>query len=150
MSERLFKTSSNQEIFNTGKVEYKDALKKLGCNVDLKYTNNKSEKPKSQKRNIIQFKLTFGKSVSTNVAKIFLQLLTKHFPKSHKLHKIFSHNTAKVSCNCINNISNIIKGHNKKVTSKLRGQRPKCNYRKKQNVQWKGAVQLMTQFINVT
>ena len=42
ISERLSKNSSNQEIFNTAKVEYKDALKKSGCNVDLK-----SEKPKT-------------------------------------------------------------------------------------------------------
>ena len=53
ISERLSKNSSNQEVFNTAKVEYEDALKKSGYNVDLKYTNNKSEKPKTRKRNII-------------------------------------------------------------------------------------------------
>ena len=47
ISERLSKNSSNQEIFSTAKVEYEDALKKSGYNVDLKYTNNKSEKPKT-------------------------------------------------------------------------------------------------------
>ena len=31
--------------------EYEDALKKSGYNVDLKYTNNKSEKPKTRKQN---------------------------------------------------------------------------------------------------
>ena len=72
ISERLLKKSCNQEIFNTGKVEYKDALKKSGYNVDLKHTNNKSEKPKSQKQNMIWFKLTFSKSVLTNIAKTFL------------------------------------------------------------------------------
>ena len=45
------KNSSNQEIFNTAKVECEDALKKSGYNIDLKYTNNKSEKPKT--RNVI-------------------------------------------------------------------------------------------------
>ena len=43
ISERLSKNSSNLEIFNTTKVEYEDALNKSGYNVDLKYTNNKSE-----------------------------------------------------------------------------------------------------------
>ena len=49
ISERLSKNSSNQEVFNTAKVEYEDALKKSGYNVDLKYTDNKSEKPKTRK-----------------------------------------------------------------------------------------------------
>ena len=51
ISERLSKNSSNQEVFNTAKVEDEDALKKLSYNVDLKYTGNKSEKPKTWKRN---------------------------------------------------------------------------------------------------
>ena len=100
--------------FFTAKVEYEDALKKSGYNVDLKYTDSKSEKPKTRKRNIIWFSPPFSKSVSTNVAKTFLQLVTKHFPRSHKLHKIFNRNTVKVSYNCMNNMSNVIKGHNKK------------------------------------
>ena len=86
ISERLSKNYSNQEIFNTAKVEYEDALwklnTKLGYNVDLKYTNNKLEKQKMQKWNIIWFTPPFSKSVSTNVAKTFLQLIAKHFPRA--------------------------------------------------------------------
>ena len=37
------------KVFNTARVEYKDGLKKSGYKVDLKYTENKSEKPKMQK-----------------------------------------------------------------------------------------------------
>ena len=50
ISERLSKNSSNQEVFNTAKVEYEDALKKSGYNVDLKYSNNnqKNQKPESE------------------------------------------------------------------------------------------------------
>ena len=44
ISARLSKSFFNQETFNTAKDEYEDALKKSGYNVDLKYTNNKSEK----------------------------------------------------------------------------------------------------------
>ena len=105
----------------------------------MKYTNNKSEKPKTRKRNIIWLNPPFSKSVSTSVAKTFLQLVIKNFPRSLKLHKTFNHNTVKVSYSCMNNMSKIIKGHNKKVTSKPRDQRPKCNCKKKkQNVQGKG------------
>ena len=121
-----------------------DTLKKSGYNVDLKYTDHKSEKPKTRKRNIILSNPTLSKSVSTNVAKTFLQLVTKHFPRSHKLHKIFNHNTVKVSYSCMNNMSNIIKGNNKKVISKPHDQIPKCNCRKKHNIQRKGTVKLTT------
>ena len=97
----------------------------------MKYTNNKSEKPKTRKGNIIWSNPPFSKSVSTNVAKTFLQLVTKHFPRTHKLQKIFNSNTVKVSYSCMNNMSNIIKGHNKKVISKPHDQIPKCNCRRK-------------------
>ena len=103
----------------------------------MKYTNNKSEKPKTSKRNIISFSLNPSKSVWTNLVKTFLQLVTKSFSRSHKRHKIFNRNRVKVSHNFINNMPKIIKTQNKKVTSKPRDQTPKCNYRKKQNVQKK-------------
>ena len=114
ISERQSKNSSNKEIFNTAKVEYEDALKKLSYDVDLKYTNNKSGKRKTRMWNIIWFNPPFSKSVPTNVAKKFLQFILKIFPRSHKLHKIFNRNTAKVIYSCMNNISEIIKERNKK------------------------------------
>ena len=130
ISERLSK-NSNQEIFNTAKVKHEDALKKLGYDVDLKYTNNKLEKQKTQKQNIMWFNPPFSKSVSTNISKTFLQLITKDFPRSHKLHEVFDCNTVQVTYICMKNMWKIIKGHNKKVTPKPRDQRPKCNCRKK-------------------
>ena len=88
------------------KFEYDDALKKSDYNVDLKYTKNKSKKPKTLKGNIMGFKPPFRKCVSTNVTKTFLQLITKHFPRSHKFHKIFNCNTVKVSYSCMKKSSN--------------------------------------------
>ena len=96
------------------KLNTKIRLKKSSYNVDLKYINNKSEKTKTGKRNIIWFNPPCSKPVSTNVAKTFLQLVAKHFPRTHKLHKIFNRNTIKVSYSCMNNMSKIIKGHIKK------------------------------------
>ena len=45
-------------------------------------------------------------------------MIEKHFPRSSKLHKIFKKNTVKVSYSCTQNISQIIKGHNKKIVKK--------------------------------
>ena len=41
-----------------------------------------------QKWKIIWFHSPFSKSVKTNIGKIFLHLLSKHFPKNHKMHKL--------------------------------------------------------------
>ena len=62
--------------------------------------------------------------------------------RSHKLHKIFNGNTVKVSNSCMNNMSKIIKGHNKKVTSKPHDQRPNCNCRKKAECPMEGNCQV--------
>ena len=144
ISERLSKNSSNQEVFNTAKVEYEDALKKSGYNVDLKYTNNKSEKPKTRKRNIISFNPPFTKSFSTNVAKTFLQLVTKHFPRTHKLQKIFNRNTVKVSYSCMNNISYISRDIIKKSSWNHMIKDQNSIAEKKQDVQCKQTVKLTT------
>ena len=71
ISERLSKNSSDQEVFNTAKVENEDALKKSGYNVDFKYADNKSEKPKTRKRNII--------CLTHPLANPFQQTLQRHF-----------------------------------------------------------------------
>ena len=80
-SSKSYQILSQREIFNRAKVEYEDALKNSGYNVELKYINSKSEKPKTRIRNIIWFKPPFSKSVSTNVARTFFHLVTKHFRK---------------------------------------------------------------------
>ena len=69
-------------------------------------------------RKIIWFNPPFTQTVKTNVAKLFFRLLDKNFPKSHLLHKIFNRNTIKVSYSCMNDVSQIIKQHNRNVSNK--------------------------------
>ena len=45
----------------------------------------------------------FNQCVSTNILKVFLKLLDKHFPKSSILHKIFNRNSIKVNYSCTQN-----------------------------------------------
>ena len=107
---RLSQNSFDKEICNTAKCGYKDALKKSEFNVDFKYIKNQRKKTKNRSRNIIWFNPPFNKAVSTNttnIGKIFLRLINRHFPKFHRLHKVFSRNTVKVSCSCIQNMSKI-------------------------------------------
>ena len=44
IQKRLSKNSSNEEIFNTAKCEYENALRKSGFKVDFKYTKNQRQK----------------------------------------------------------------------------------------------------------
>ena len=60
---------------------------------------------------------------------MFLQLIDTHFTPANKLHKIFNRNTLKDSCSCTQNILQIIKGHNKKVTQIKRNHQLECNCR---------------------
>ena len=133
ISERLSTNSSSKEIFDTIKGDYEDALKKCGYKSTLNFTQTtKNSKNKRQrKRKIIWFNPPFNKHVTTNVAKIFLKLVDKHFPKTNKLHKIFNRNTIKVSYCCMENVTQIIKGHNKSVTSPKVAQILPCNCRNK-------------------
>ena len=72
-------------------------------------------KKKKRKRCIIWFNPLFSKNVKTNVGKIVLNLVKKHFAKGHIFHKIFNKNTVKVSYLCMLNIGIIISGHNKAI-----------------------------------
>ena len=56
-----------------------------------------------------------------------LVLIDTHFPLANKLHKILNRNTVKVSYSWIQNISQIIKGHNKEITQIKRHHQLECN-----------------------
>ena len=50
--------------------------------------------------------------MSANIAKIFLKLVDKHFPRTHRLHKTFNCNSMKFSYSCMSNLQQLIKKHN--------------------------------------
>ena len=121
ISDRLSQNFSNADIFNNTKLEYEEALKKCVHITKLTYipaNHEQNNARRKRQRKIIWFNPPFNLDVSTNVAKIFLNLIEKHFPHSSKLHKIFNKNTLKVSYSCTQNMSQIIKGHNKKIVQK--------------------------------
>ena len=118
ISDRLSRNSSNKEVFNTAKGEYKEALKRSGySNISLSFHQSSTSHVKRQHHhNIIWFNPSHSCAVITNVAKKFLQLIDLHFPPSNKFHNIFNRNNAKVSyCCCTQNVGNIIKSQNKKL-----------------------------------
>ena len=64
---------------------------------------------------IIWFNPAFSLNVSTNIGKNFLSLITKNFPKTHRLHKLFNRNYVKVSYSSRLNFKSVINGQNKNI-----------------------------------
>ena len=126
----MSRNSSNADIFNNTKLEYEEALKKCGHTTKLTYispNNEQNNVRRKRQSKIIWFNPAFNLDVSTKMAKIFLNLIEKHFPRSSKLHKISSKSTVKVSYSCTQNMSQIIKGRNKKIVKKETQDTLECN-----------------------
>ena len=76
------------------------------------------------------FNPPFSRLVSTNVIKLFLSLIDKHFPKGHKLHKCFNRNTVKATYCTLTNMKEKIGKHNTRILSKVNErtkEEKKCN-----------------------
>ena len=96
----------------------------------MKYETSENTNNRKRQRNIQRFNPPFSQSVKTNIGKVFLKLVRKHFPRHHKLHKIFNTNTLKLSYCCMRNISNMIKQHNTTLLSSSTTPKPFCEWRK--------------------
>ena len=103
---------------------YNDALKRSNLKTQLSYeppndnreTTNISQKRKRH-RNVTWYNPPYSKNVKTNIAHNFLQLIDKHFPPSHKLHKLFNRHTVRVSYSCMDNMKTFIQKHNRRKLS---------------------------------
>ena len=117
---RLSTTSSNNTIFDECKTEFEIALAKSSHNHNLKYNPDagasKTDKVKTaRKRKIIWYNPPYNAEITTNLGKLFLKLIDKHFPENHHLHKILNRKTVKLSYSCMPNMKNIIQNHNNKI-----------------------------------
>ena len=120
IEKRLSEISSTKqifEIFDNSKHLYEKALQESGFKEKLCYQQkdvnaNSNRNKKKRQRKIIWFNPPFSKSVKTNLGKEFFKLLKRHFPKCHKMSKIFNKNTVKLSYSCCRNISSKISSNN--------------------------------------
>ncbi len=104
INKRISTLSSDESYFNSTKHFHQNALSRSNYNVTFQYSNdNTSNIPTWNRKNrkIIWFNPPYSKNVMTNIARNFLHLIDKHFPKSSGLHKIFNSNTVKVSYSCL-------------------------------------------------
>lgn len=129
------------QIFNSKIALYNEALKASGY-TQLQYIPPQPKR-RSRKRNIIWFNPPYNKTVKTNIGKIFLNLIEKHFTEENKLSKIFNKNNVKISYSCTKNITDIIKNHNKKMTTyKNVTKDPICNCRNRATCPLQGNCQI--------
>ena len=67
-------------------------------------------------------------NVTTKTGNKFLQILDKHFPKSHNFHKLFNCNNVKISYSSLPNFASITNFHNKKILrqEEIASPKPHC------------------------
>ena len=91
---------------------------------------------------IIWYNPPYSMNVETNIAKKFLQLVSKHFWKGHKLSKVFNRNNVKFSYSCMPNVASIISTRNNKVPNNndnsIRVITPGCNCRNRNECSLRG------------
>ena len=136
VEKRLSRLSSTQEIFDAEIGIDQKALDESGHKTKLSYNpseTGKTSKRKPGKRKITWFNPPFNLDVKTNIAAKFLRMITRHFPKSHPLHKTFNRHTLKVSYSTTRNIAKHISKHNNMVinASGSDKEKKKCNCREK-------------------
>ena len=134
INKRISTLSCNEHEFKKAKRLYESALKSSGFNYSMKFGAPAENARRNRNRKIIWFNSPYRLTVKTNIGKVFLKLVRKHFPRSHKLSKIFNLNTIKISYSSMPNVKNLIKQHNSKILNKDRDkiQRP-CNCRIKES-----------------
>ena len=134
ISKRVSDLSYDEEEFKKHKETYNKALKDAAFTEKIKYSRqeNRTGQRKNRKRNVIWFNPPFNSNVETNVGKHFLKLLKTHFPRHHKLSKIFNLSTIKLSYSCMPNVAQIIKGHNAKLL-RNEPQQSECNCNNQDN-----------------
>ena len=130
INKRISDLSCNKEEFDKVKSVYESALKGSGHSSSYSNSNTPSAR-KNRNRQITWFNPPYSQNVKTNIGKLFIKLMRKHFPKNSKYHKIFNLNTLKLSYCLTTNVGNI-KQHNSKLLIKTNEDiNRKCNCRSK-------------------
>ena len=114
IGKRISEISCDEHEFEKAKEDYNKALEKSGFSEKIKYHQQGSVK-RVRTRKVIWFNPPYSSHIKTNVGKIFMKLIVKHFPKHHRYHKIFNKNTINLSYSCMQNMGNIITKHNNKL-----------------------------------
>ena len=112
ISKRVSDISCDIDHFIKAVPDHNTALKKSGFNENIKYSPSQ---PKQRNRNRQILNPPYSVNLKTNVGKLFMKLINKHFPRHHKFHKLFNRNNVKLSYSCMPSMKNVIQKHNSKI-----------------------------------
>ena len=90
---RISNLSCNENEFNKAKPLYESALKNSRFDYRMKFEAPVENARRNRNRKVIWFNPPYSLNVKTNISKVFLKLVRKHFLSSHKFNKIFDLNT---------------------------------------------------------
>ena len=110
VSKRISDLSCNKEEFDKIKSVYESALKDSIHFSSISYNNSNTRNARrNRNRKVTWFNPPYSQNVKTNIGKLFIKPVRKHFHKGNKYRKIFNLNTLKLSYCCTTNVGNIIK-----------------------------------------
>ena len=131
VSRRISDISCNKEYFDKAAPACNNALKFSGFNENIQFMSTPPPR-RNRNRKIIWFNPPYSVNVKTNIGRMFLRLIDKHFQRHHKYRKLFNRNNIKISNSCMPNMTNAIRNYN---TSLLKDPTPtdikECSCRQK-------------------
>ena len=110
INDRLCTLSSSEEVFESAKKPYEEALKDSGYKYKMKYEEkNLNEMNKKKKRNRHKrqhwFNPPHSDNLRTKVGEKFINIIKSEFTEDHVLHRIFNVNTIRISYSCMPNMA---------------------------------------------
>ena len=82
INKRISDLSCNKEEFDKVKSVYESALKDSGHFSSMSYNSNTQNARRNRNRKVIWFNPPYSQNVKTNIGKLFIKLVRKHFPKN--------------------------------------------------------------------
>ena len=109
VSKRISDLSCNKEEFDKIKSVYESALKDSIHFSSISYNNSNTRNARrNRNRKVTWFNPPYSQNVKTNIGKLYIKLVRKHFLNNSKYHEICNLNTLKLSYCCTTNFGNII------------------------------------------
>ena len=96
INKRISQLSCNTDEFHKAMPLYQEAMAKSCYKNNMKYIdckNNQSKNNNKRKRNILWFNPPYNDQIQTNIGKIFLRLIEKHFFSNHRFTKFLTKTT---------------------------------------------------------
>ena len=84
---RLSSLPINEDEFNKAKPLYEKSRKSSGFYKNLKLESIQKKLSRNRKRKVVWFNPQYNAEVKTNIGKVFLKLVRKHFYKRHRYKK---------------------------------------------------------------